>query len=55
MHNFTNNKQLFYLNQKKGQTRPRGNNFFFMLNSSEREISNAYKNKNTDKWRSFLL
>ena len=36
------------------QTRPRGHKTFFMLNSTEHEISTR-KNKNTNKRRSFLL
>ena len=38
------------------QIRPQGyKTFFFMLNSTEHEISTAHKSLNTDKWRSFLL
>ena len=35
--------------------RSRGYKTFFMLNSTEHEISAAHKNKNAEKYRYFLL
>ena len=34
---------------------PRGYKTFFILNSTEHEISNAHKHKNTNKKKKFLV